>query len=97
LCIAPHIQDERWAPITMSKKKDRAWFVCPQWADLVSQHYRSDTEAGRGLETDPKVLAKLRARTPVPKSTVLKILRRYQSRHGHHGDVTDLVEDTRSR
>jgi hypothetical protein len=81
----------------MSKKKDRAWFVCPQWADLVSQHYRSDTEAGRALNTDPKVLAKLRARTPVPKSTVLRILRRYQSRHGHQGNVTDLVEDTRSR
>ena len=58
----------------MSKKKNRAWFVCPQWGDLVSQHYASDTEAGRALKAHPKILAKLRAGTPVPKSTVLKTL-----------------------
>jgi hypothetical protein len=23
----------------MSKKKDRAWFVCPQWTALIAQHY----------------------------------------------------------
>ncbi len=81
----------------MSKKKDRAWFVCPQWAELASQHYASDAEAGRALKADPKVLAKLRAGTPVPKSTMLKMLRRYQSRHGLEATVTDLVVDTRSR
>ena len=37
----------------MSKKKDRAWFVCRQWADLVSRHYASDLEAGRALKADP--------------------------------------------
>ena len=42
----------------MSKKKDRAWFVCRQWADLVSEHYASDTEASRALKVDPKVLTK---------------------------------------
>src|SRR5215472_717758 len=30
----------RWS-IAVSKKKDRAWFVCPQWGELVSQHYAS--------------------------------------------------------
>jgi hypothetical protein len=80
----------------MSKKKDRAWFVCPQWGDLVSQHYASDTEAGRALKADPKVLTKLRAGTPVPKSTVLKTLRRYGSRHALGTALTDLVVDTRS-
>ena len=80
----------------MSKKKDRAWFVCPQWGDLVSQHYASDTEAGRALKTGPKVLTKLRAGTPVPKSTVFKMLRRYGSRHALGTALTDLVVDTRS-
>jgi len=80
----------------MSKKKDRAWFVCPQWGDLVSQHYASDTEAGRALKADPKVLTKLRAGTPVPKSTVLKMLRRYGSRHALGTALTGLVVDTRS-
>jgi hypothetical protein len=80
----------------MSKKKDRAWFVCPQWGDLVSRHYASDTEAGRALKADPKVLTKLRAGTPVAKSTVLKMLRRYKTRHDLASPVGELVVDTRS-
>ena len=81
----------------MSKKKDRAWFVCPKWSDLVSEHYASDNEAGRALKAHPKVLAKLRAGTPVPKSTVLKMLRLYRSRHNLGTAPADLVVDTRSR
>ena len=49
----------------MSKKKDRGWFICPQWAELISRHYASDIEAGRALKADPKVLSKLRSGTPV--------------------------------
>ena len=81
----------------MSKKKDRAWFVCPQWGDLVSQHYASDTEAGRALKAHPKVLTKLRAETPVSKSTVLKMLRRYAGRHNLKAALAEMVVDTRSR
>ena len=81
----------------MSKKKDRAWFVCPEWADLISRHYRNDVEASRGLRADSKILTKLRAETPVPKSTVLKMLRRYASRHDLGAAVANLVVDTRSR
>jgi hypothetical protein len=80
----------------MSKKKDRAWFVCPQWGDLVSEHYASDTDAGRALKADPKVLTKLRVGTPVPKSTVLKMLRRYASRHYLGTALADLVVAKRS-
>ena len=80
----------------MSKKKDRAWFVCPQWAELVSAHYASDTEASRALKADTKVLTKLRAGTPVPKSTILKMLRRYATRHDLGTALADLVVDTRS-
>jgi hypothetical protein len=81
----------------MSGKKDRAWFVCPQWDELVSQHYSSDIAASRALNAHPKVLTKLRAGTPVPKSTVLKMLRRLASRHNLGTALADLVVDTRSR
>jgi hypothetical protein len=81
----------------MSKKKDRAWFVCPQWNDLISQNYASDTAAGLALKAHPKILTKLREGTPVPKSTVLKMLRRLASRHNLGTDLADLVVDTRSR
>ena len=81
----------------MSKKKDRAWFVCPQWAELVSGHYASDAEAARALKTDPKVLARIRPRTPVAKSTLLRLLQAFASRHDVGSPIADLVIDTRSR
>ena len=79
----------------MSKKKDRAWFVCRQWTDLVTRHYASDIEAGRALKADPKVLARLRLGIPVAKTTLLKMLRRYAGRHDLGSAVADLVVDTR--
>ena len=82
-----------WRP--MSKKKDRGWFICPQWAELISRHYASDIEAGRALKADPKVLSKLRSGTPVAKSTLLRMLRRYAGRHDLGSAVTELVVDTR--
>jgi hypothetical protein len=81
----------------MSKKKDRAWFVCRQWADMVSQHYASDTEVSQALKVNPRVLAKLRLGTPVAKSTLLKMLRRYSYHHDLGSAAADLVVDTRSR
>ena len=81
----------------MSKKKDRAWFVCPQWTTLTSRHYASDAEAGRALKTDPRVLARLRSGTPVAKSTMLRILQAFASRHDAGSPFADLVVDTRSR
>jgi hypothetical protein len=81
----------------MSKKKDRAWFVCRSWTDLQSRHYANDADAARALDADPKLLAKLRAGTPVAKSTVLKLLRRYASRHELGSPAAELVSDTRSR
>jgi hypothetical protein len=79
----------------MSKKKDRAWFVCPQWATMVSGNYASDIDAGLALNTDPKILARLRARTPVAKSTLLRILHAFAGRHGIGAPIAELVVDTR--
>jgi hypothetical protein len=80
----------------MSKKNDRAWFVCPQWAALVTGHYAGDAEAARALKLDPKVLARLRGRTPVAKSTVLRALGAFASRHAVGVPIDDLVVDTRA-
>jgi len=50
----------------------------------------------QALKEDPKVLARLRARTPVAKSTLLKTLRRFAQRHELGASVDQLVVDTRS-
>lgn len=81
----------------MSKKKSRAWFVCPQLTKLVSDHYPDDVEAGRALGADPRVLAKLRSGTPLAKSTLLKMLRRSSPRHGLGTPAGVLIVDTRTR
>jgi hypothetical protein len=81
----------------MSKKKSRAWFVSPQWAELISEYYADDAEAGHALKADPKVLAKLRSRTPVAKSTLLKMLHRFAAKHGLYAKSEELVVDTRPR
>jgi hypothetical protein len=80
----------------LSKKKDRAWFVCPRWAEFVAAHYAGDTEAGQSLKADAKVIAKLRSGTPVAKSTLLKMLRRFAQRHDLGASVDQLIVDTRS-
>ena len=79
----------------MSKKKDRAWFVCPQWVDLISRYYIDDIEAGQSLKASPKVLAKLRSRTPVAKSTLLKMLHRFAEQHDLGAAPGSLGVDTR--
>lgn len=80
----------------MSAKKNRAWFVCPQWQALVADRFFDDSEAARALHTDPKVLAKLRSQTPVAKSTAVKMLRRLASRRPG-ATAEELIVDTRTR
>jgi len=79
----------------MSKKKDRGWFVCPQWAELVSRHYPNDEAAAHALRTNPKVLARLRERAPVAKSTLLKLVRRFAGLHAFGVPTNELIVDTR--
>lgn len=81
----------------MSKKKDRAWFVCAQWAELISPHYPDDTAAARALRADQKVLERVRQRTPVAKSSLLKLLRRLSRLHQIKATLNDLIVDTRAR
>ncbi len=80
----------------MSKKKDRGWFVCPQWAELVSRHYPDDETAARALRSNPKVLVQLRQRSPVARSTLLKLLRRLAALHAIGTTADKMIVDTRS-
>jgi len=81
----------------MSKKKDRAWFICQQLEELVSRHYPNDETAAHALRTDSKVLARIRQRTPVARSTLLKLLRRSAGLHPIGAPADALIVDTRSR
>jgi len=65
----------------MSKKKDRGWFVCPRWSELVLPHYTDDAALARALNTNPSLLGRVREQTPVARSTLLKLLRRFGGLH----------------
>jgi hypothetical protein len=80
----------------MSKKKDRAWFVCPQWTALIGEHYTDDVAAARALRTDLKVLTRLRQGTPMAKSSLLKLLQRFSRLHPIKTGTDELIKDTRS-
>jgi len=80
----------------MSKKKDRAWFVCRTWADIVSRHYATDTDAGARLTSMRNSWRSYGPARPSRNRVLLKTLRRYASRHELESPMADLVTDTRS-
>jgi len=63
----------------------------------MARHYASDLEASHALHADAKLLAKVRAGAPVAKSSLVKLPRRYASRHELGSPIAALVSDTRSR
>jgi hypothetical protein len=64
---------------------------------MMARHYANDAEAGQALKADRKVLVKLRSRTPVPKSALLKILHSLAEQHDLGAAIDDRVLGTRSR
>jgi hypothetical protein len=78
----------------MSKKKDRAWFVCRQWTDLVARHHASDTEVNRALKPIRKSWGG-GSGTRVAKSTLLRCYDVMLGRHDLGSAVAELVFDTR--
>jgi hypothetical protein len=87
----------RKSKLPMSKKKDRAWYVCPQLADLLPRHYESDAAAARALKTEPKVIAKVRSGAPVARSSLRKVLTRFASQHPLGASTDGLIVDIRTR
>ena len=80
----------------MSKKKERGLVRLTAMGDWSSGTIRAMRAAARALRTDPKVLTRLRQRTPV-RSTLLKLLRRFGGLHVIGVPADELIVDTRSR
>jgi hypothetical protein len=80
----------------MSKKKERAWFISPQWGELIPRHYPNDESAAHALRTNPKVLARIRQQMPVARSTLVKLLRRFGEQHSIGAPADQLIVDIRS-
>jgi hypothetical protein len=54
----------------MAKKKDRAFFICPRWNEIADPA----RTGGRPIRIHQKILASIRDRQPVARSTLRKAL-----------------------
>ncbi len=70
----------------MAKKKDRAFFICPRWAEVA-------TDAAR---VDVKTLAAIKAGRPVARSTLRHALVAVRQASGTMFDVDAYVVDQRA-
>ena len=82
----------------MAKKRDREFFICPRWQEVVEV---AGTEAaGKTIELDldlhPKTIAAIKAGRPLARSTVRKALFAIRRASGSMFDVDELIEDRRT-
>lgn len=63
----------------------------------MAPFYASLIEISTNLRVDARVIARINAQTPVPKSTLRKTLRKYSNLHDIKLDICALIVDTRVR
>jgi hypothetical protein len=74
----------------MAKKKDRAFFICPQWNEVVP----SDLTAP--IRVHEKTLAAIKGGRPVARSTLRKALLAARQASGSMFDVDAFIVDQRT-
>ena len=80
----------------MAKKRDREFFICPRWQEVVEA--AETVIAGETIDLDlhPKTMAAIKAGRPLARSTVRKALFAVRRASGSMFDVDDLIEDRRT-
>ena len=78
----------------MSKKKERAFFVCPRWNELVAP---SQVMANLALSAagSARIMSSISAGQPVARSTLLKALFAVRRSSGVIIDVNSYIVDQR--
>ncbi len=78
----------------MAKKRDRAFFICPRWNEVLAATRSAD---GRTVAVDlsPRTAAAIAEGRPVARSTLRKALRAVGRASGSMFDVDDHIIDRR--
>ena len=78
----------------MAKKRDRAFFICPRWNEVLAATRSAD---GRMVDVDlsPRTAAAIAEGRPVARSTLRKALRAVRRASGLMFDVDDHIVDQR--
>ena len=81
----------------MSKKKERAFFVCPRWNEVVATPRVADSAAASGLTPgSTKIVLAIKSGQPVARSTLRKALQAVRQASGVMFDVDDYIVDQRT-
>lgn len=74
-------------------KKGRNKFRVDGFEHLIDEHYDSDTDAIKKLDTNAHTLKKLKEGTGVKKSTALKVLKRHRDTKDNSFDPHSAIKE----
>jgi hypothetical protein len=77
----------------MAKKKDRAFFVCPRWEEVVRE--AGPGGASSAVRVHARILAAIKDGRPVARSTLRKALVAVRQASGSMFDVDAYIVDQR--
>jgi len=80
----------------MSKKKDRAFFICPRWNEVADTSRLAASSIATPIRGNEKNLTAIRAGRPVARSTLRKALLAARQASGSMFDVDAYIVDQRT-
>jgi hypothetical protein len=80
----------------MSKKKDRAFFICPRWAEVADAAPVGASGMTTPIPVHEKTLAAIKGGRPVARSTLRKALLAVRQASGAMFDVDAYIVDRRT-
>ena len=80
----------------MAKKKDRAFFICPRWNEVVESLRIGAPGRMTPIRINEKILATIKGSRPVARSTLRKALLALRQASGSIFDVDAYIVDQRT-
>jgi hypothetical protein len=80
----------------MAKKKDRAFFICPRWNEVVETLRIGASGRVTTIRINGKILTTIKGGRPVARSTLRKALLALRQASGSMFDVDAYIVDQRT-
>jgi hypothetical protein len=80
----------------MARKKDRAFFICPRWHELVSAKQSDDATFAKAIHADSGTISKIASQTPVTRSALRHVLAGIRSAREGKLSIDAYIVDKRA-
>ncbi len=97
LSTTRHIAAEETRKTIMSKKKDRAFFLCPRWNEVAPPSPAGAAEAPGSSRVHPRIVAAIASGQPVARSTLRNALLATRLATGAMFDIDTYIVDRRTQ